>query len=150
MFNQSTLQDTSSSGTKLPMTNGSAMPALTPDSGGQAAIIGKSLVIKGEVTGSESICIDGKVEGSINLPGNRVTIGPNGQVSATITAREIVVQGEVVGNVTAGDRLDVRSEGSLTGDAVAQRISLADGAFFKGKIDIRRSSEELSSAHKTV
>jgi cytoskeletal protein CcmA (bactofilin family) len=150
MLNQSTPHDTSISATQLPMTNGSAMTASTSDSGGQAAIIGKSLVIKGEVTGSESICIEGKVEGSINLPGNRVTIGRNGHVSASITAREIVVQGEVVGNVTAGDRLDVRSEGSLTGDAIAQRISLADGSFFKGKIDIRRPTEELSPARKTV
>jgi cytoskeletal protein CcmA (bactofilin family) len=150
MQNQSNTQDISASGTQLPMTNGSAMPTLISDSGGQAAIIGKSLVIKGEVTGSESICIEGKVEGSINLPGNRVTIGRNGRVSASITAREIVVQGEVVGNVTAGDRLDVRSEGSLTGDASAQRISLADGAFFKGKIDIRRPTEELDPARKTI
>ncbi len=106
----------------------------------QAATIGKSLVVKGELTGSESLYIDGRVEGSINLPGNRVTVGRNGQVSANIIAREVVVQGKVLGNVTASDRLDVRSEGSLTGDVVAQRISVEDGAFFKGKIDIRRPS----------
>lgn len=106
--------------------------------GEQSATIGKSLVVKGELSGSESLYIDGKVEGSISLPGNRVTIGRNGNVSASIVAREVVVQGKLLGNVTASDRLEVRSEGSLTGDVVAQRISVEDGAFFKGKIDIRR------------
>src|SRR5512141_3344350 len=87
------------------------------------ATIGKSLVIKGEVTGSESLYIDGRVEGSINLPGNRVTVGRNGVVNANITAREVVVTGKVRGNMTASDRVDIRNEGSLTGDVVAQRIS---------------------------
>jgi cytoskeletal protein CcmA (bactofilin family) len=88
----------------------------------EQATIGKSLVIKGEVTGSESLYIDGKVEGSIQLPGNRVTIGRNGQVSANINAREVVVLGKVRGNLNASDRVDIRNEGSLTGDVVAQRI----------------------------
>ncbi len=108
----------------------------------EQATIGKSLVIKGEVTGSESLFIDGRVEGSINLPGNRVTVGRNGVVSANITAREIVVQGKVRGNMVASDRVDIRNEGSLTGDVVAQRISIEDGAFFKGGIDIRKSGKE--------
>ena len=102
------------------------------------ATIGKSLVIKGEVTGSESLYIDGRVEGSINLAGNRVTIGRNGVVAANINAREIVVLGKVRGNLTASDRVDIRSDGSLTGDVVAARISIEDGAFFKGGIDIRK------------
>ena len=112
------------------------------------ASIGKSLVIKGEVTGSESLYIDGRVEGSINLSGNRVTIGRNGVVSANINAREIVVLGKVRGNLTASDRVDIRSDGSLTGDVVAARISIEDGAFFKGGIDIRKAGskpEEVSS-----
>src|ERR1700677_1229165 len=91
------------------------------------ATIGKSLVVKGEVTGSESLYIDGKVEGAINLPGNRVTVGRNGQVSATVSAREVVVLGKVRGNINASDRVDIRSEGSLTGDVIAQRISIEDG-----------------------
>ena len=115
----------------------------TSDTEGQGAAIGKSLVIKGEVTGSESLYIDGKIEGSINLLGNRVTIGRNGQVAATVTAREIVVHGKVVGNVNASDLLHVRSEGSLTGDVTSTRINLEDGAFFKGKIDIRRSGQPV-------
>jgi len=106
------------------------------------ATIGKSLVIKGEVTGSESLYIDGRVEGSINLAGNRVTIGRNGVVAANINAREIVVLGKVRGNLTASDRVDIRSDGSLTGDVVAARISIEDGAFFKGGIDIRKGGQQ--------
>ena len=119
-------------------------PAARPVTGGaqaaagEQASIGKSLVIKGEVSGSESLYIDGKIEGTINLAGNRVTVGRNGQVSANITAREIVVLGKVRGNMVASDRVDIRSEGSLTGDVAAQRISIEDGAFFKGGIDIRK------------
>jgi cytoskeletal protein CcmA (bactofilin family) len=106
------------------------------------ATIGKSLVIKGEVSGSESLYIDGRVEGSISLPGNRVTVGRNGTVAANITAREIVVLGKVRGNLNASDRVDIRNEGSLTGDVVAQRISIEDGAFFKGGIDIRKPGQK--------
>jgi cytoskeletal protein CcmA (bactofilin family) len=113
-----------------------------PGAAADQATIGKSLVVKGEVSGSESLYIDGKVEGAINLPGNRVTVGRNGQVSANITAREIVVLGKVRGNMTASDRVDIRSEGSLTGDVAAQRISIEDGAFFKGGIDIRKPGNE--------
>ena len=105
---------------------------------GEQATIGKGLFIKGEITGSESLFIDGKVEGSITIPGNRVTIGRNGQVAANISAREIVVLGKVRGNVTATDRVDIRAEGSLSGDVAASRISIEDGAFFKGGIDIRK------------
>jgi cytoskeletal protein CcmA (bactofilin family) len=105
------------------------------------ATIGKSLVIKGEVTGSESLYIDGRVEGSINLSGNRVTVGRNGVVSANVNAREIVVLGKVRGNLTASDRVDIRSDGSLTGDVVAARISIEDGAYFKGGIDIRKGGQ---------
>src|SRR5512141_3279390 len=111
----------------------------------EQATIGKSLVIKGEVTGSESLYIDGRVEGSINLSGNRVTVGRNGVVSANIAAREIVVLGKVRGNLTATDRVDIRNEGSLTGDVVAQRISIEDGAFFKGGIDIRKPGQKVES-----
>ncbi len=109
-----------------------------PVSAGEQATIGKGLFVKGEINGSESLFIDGKVEGSITLPGNRVTVGRNGQVAASITAREIVILGKVRGNIIASDRVDIRAEGALTGDVTASRISIEDGAFFKGGIDIRR------------
>jgi cytoskeletal protein CcmA (bactofilin family) len=112
-----------------------------PASTGEQATIGKSLMIKGEVTGSESIFIDGRIEGTITLPGNRVTVGRNGQVAANISAREIVVLGKVRGNCQAADRIDIRAEGSLTGDVTAARISIEDGAFFKGGIDIRKPGD---------
>lgn len=103
------------------------------------ATVGKGLFVKGEITGSESLFIDGKVEGSINLPGNRITVGRNGQVAASIAAREIVVLGKVRGNITASDRVDIRAEGALTGDVTATRISIEDGAFFKGGIELRKT-----------
>jgi cytoskeletal protein CcmA (bactofilin family) len=123
-----------------------ARPVTTTTS--DQATIGKSLVIKGEVTGSESLYIDGRVEGSINLSGNRVTIGRNGVVAANISAREIVVLGKVRGNLTASDRVDIRSDGSLTGDVVAARISIEDGAFFKGGIDIRKAGTAGATTSK--
>jgi cytoskeletal protein CcmA (bactofilin family) len=131
-----------------PATRSNAPAATAQPASSDQATIGKSLIIKGEVTGSESLYIDGKVEGSINLPGNRVTVGRNGQVTANISAREIVVLGKVRGNVNASDRVDIRSEGSLSGDVVAQRISIEDGAFFKGGIDIRKPGSEKSSDSK--
>jgi len=117
---------------------------------GEQATIGKSLFVKGEVSGSESLYIDGKIEGAINLPGNRVTVGRNGQVAASISAREVVVLGKVKGNVQASDRVDIRSEGSLTGDVTAARISIEDGAFFKGGIDIRKTGEAKPGTSATV
>jgi cytoskeletal protein CcmA (bactofilin family) len=139
-----------------PQTTAHEPPARTPTAAAQTvttseqATIGKSLVVKGEVTGSESLYIDGKVEGAINLPGNRVTVGRNGQVAANITAREIVVLGKVRGNMTASDRVDIRSEGSLTGDVTAQRISIEDGAFFKGGIDIRKPGNNEGKGANSV
>ena len=125
--------------TSTPSEPAAARPLSTTTA--EQATIGKSLVIKGEVTGSESLYIDGRVEGSINLSGNRVTVGRNGVVAANINAREIVVLGKVRGNLTASDRVDIRSDGSLTGDVIAARISIEDGAFFKGGIDIRKGGQ---------
>jgi cytoskeletal protein CcmA (bactofilin family) len=105
----------------------------------EQATIGKGIYVAGEITGSESLFVDGKIEGSISLPGSRVTVGRDGNINATISAREIVILGKVRGNVSATDRVEIRAEGSLTGDVTAARISIEDGAFFKGGIDIRRS-----------
>jgi cytoskeletal protein CcmA (bactofilin family) len=105
------------------------------------ATIGKSLQIKGEVIGSESLYFDGNIEGTINLPGSRVTVSRDALVAANITAREVVVLGKVSGNFYASDRVDIRSEGSLTGDVTARRITIGEGAFFKGGIDIRKADQ---------
>ncbi len=113
-------------------------PASRTTAASEQASIGKGLSFKGEITGNESLFIDGKVEGSISLPGNRVTVGRNGVVTASVVAREIVVLGKIRGNVSASDRVDIRAEGSLTGDVAAARISIEDGAFFKGGIDIKK------------
>lgn len=109
------------------------------------ATIGRSLQIKGEVIGSESLYVDGKVEGAITLPRSRVTISRDAQVSANITAREVVVFGKVSGNITASDRVDIRNEGSVTGDVTAQRIIIGDGAFFTGGMDIGKPDRQNDS-----
>jgi cytoskeletal protein CcmA (bactofilin family) len=105
----------------------------------EQATIGRSLVIKGEVTGGESLYIDGRIEGSISVTDHRVTIGRNGSVTANISAREVVIMGKVKGNIQCADRLDIRGEGSLTGDVITQRISVEDGAVLKGSVQVRAS-----------
>lgn len=119
-------------------------PVKTVGAPTEQATIGRSLVIKGEISGSESLYVDGKIEGTINLNDNRVTIGRNGSVTANISAREVVIMGKVQGNVTCSDRLDIRSEGSLTGDVVTQRISVEDGAILKGSIEVKAADQKNS------
>ena len=113
------------------------------------ANIGRTLVIKGEVTGAESLFIDGRVEGTINFPDNRVTVGRNGNVAANITAKEVVIMGKVQGNVEASDRLDIRSEGLLSGDVITHRISVEEGAILKGGVEVRspEKKEQKNQAH---
>jgi len=106
------------------------------------ANIGRTLVIKGEVTGAESLFIDGRVEGTISFPDNRVTIGRNGNVAANITAKEVVIMGKVQGNVEASDRLDIRSEGVLSGDVITHRISVEEGAILKGGVEVRNPEKK--------
>ena len=103
----------------------------------EQATIGKTLVIKGEVSGSEALFIDGRIEGSVSFPDSRVTIGRNGSVAASVHAKELVIMGKVEGNVECSDRLDIRAEGSLTGDVITQRISVEEGAIMKGGIEVR-------------
>jgi cytoskeletal protein CcmA (bactofilin family) len=109
------------------------------------SMIGKSLIIKGEITGTESVHIEGTVEGTILLPDDRVTVGPGGRVSADITAQDIVVQGELTGSCDATDHLYVRRGGSLCGDVVTARISVEDGAYLTATIDIRREATPAPS-----
>jgi cytoskeletal protein CcmA (bactofilin family) len=112
------------------------------------ANIGRSLVIKGDVTGTESLFIDGRVEGTISFPDNRVTIGRNGSVAANIVAQEVVIMGKVQGNVECADRLDVRSEGVLAGDVITHRISIEEGAIIKGGIEVRNPEKKEKEKDK--
>ena len=108
----------------------------------EQATIGRTLVIKGELSGAEALYIDGRVEGKISLPDHRVTIGRNGSAQANITAREVVVMGKVNGNIDCSDRVDIRSEGSVTGDVSTIRISVEDGAVLKGGIQVRSGEQK--------
>ncbi len=110
------------------------------DAGHVGAYIGKSVTIKGELSGSENLVLDGEVEGSIHLDGHSLTIGQNGRVRAQVKAKDIVVQGRVDGNIQAGDRLDLRKSAMITGDILAQRIAVEDGAFLKGKIETTKEA----------
>ena len=106
------------------------------------ATIGRTLVIKGEISGSEALYIDGRIEGKITMPESRVTIGRNGKVDASIQAREVVVMGKVTGNIECSDRVDIRAEGSVSGDISTVRISVEDGAALKGGIQVRSEGKQ--------
>ena len=100
--------------------------------------IGKSVVIKGELNGSEDLTIEGQVEGKIELRQNVLTIGPNGKIKAQVFAKSVVILGEVTGNVTATEKVDIRDNGSVDGDIAAPRVAIAEGAHFRGSIDMQR------------
>src|SRR5437773_5977891 len=100
--------------------------------------IGKSVVIKGELNGSEDLTIEGHVEGTIQLRDNVLTIGPNGRIKAQVFAKAVIVLGEVTGNVTASDKVDIRDNGSVDGDIVSPRVAIAEGAHFRGSVDMQR------------
>ena len=102
------------------------------------AHIGRSVVIKGELSGSEDLYVDGQVEGTIELHGNSLIIGPNGQVRANMNAKGVVVQGKLDGNIRATDRAELKKSAIIVGDIQTQRISIEDGAYFKGKVDIQK------------
>lgn len=110
--------------------------------------IGQSIHIKGELTGNEDLTIEGKVEGKIFLKDHNLTIGANGKITAEIQAKTVMVVGEVVGNITADDKVEVAATGSMRGDIVAPRVVLADGAKFKGSIDMDRKPAGASAAAK--
>jgi len=131
---------------KFPSTQNAYTPVKTVSAPMEQATIGRSLVIKGEVSGAEPLYIDGRIEGSIHFPESRVTIGRNGSVTADVEAKELVIMGAVKGNVQCSDRLDIRSEGSLTGDVVTQRISVEDGAVMKGGVQVRAAEQKKSQS----
>jgi len=112
--------------------------------------IGKSVVIKGELNGSEDLTIEGHVEGTIQLKDNVLTIGPNGKIKASIFAKSVIVLGEVSGNVTASDKVDIRDNGSVDGDLIAPRVAIAEGAHFRGSVDMQRKAGQNTSATQST
>ena len=106
----------------------------------EVAHIGKSVLIKGELSGSEDLYFDGEVEGSIDLGGHALTVGPNGRLRAQVRASEIVVHGKVDGNLTGAERVELKRSAVMVGDIVTKRVMVEDGAFFKGKIEIQREA----------
>jgi cytoskeletal protein CcmA (bactofilin family) len=121
-------------------TNSNATPAARPSSptARNLACLGSSLEIKGKIAGEEDLQIDGKVEGPISLPGQRLTIGRTGRVHSEITAREVIVHGNITGNLLAQERVEIKKDASVIGDITTARISIEDGAQFKGRIEIDR------------
>jgi len=116
---------------------------------GEQAAFSKGIIVRGEITGVDSLYIDGTVEGTIRIPGERVTVGRNGNIiadkttapSPCIVAREIVILGAVCGDIEASDRVEIRAHATLTGDVSTGRVSIEDGAYFRGAIDIRREQK---------
>lgn len=124
----------------------SSRPAASYSERADVGHIGKSVVIRGELTGSEDLYLDGDIEGTIDLRDHKLVIGPNGKIKATITARDLVVHGKVEGNVTGSERVELRKSCSLVGDINTQRIVIEDGAFFKGAIDIKENAPRKTMA----
>ena len=102
--------------------------------------IGKSVVIKGELNGSEDLTIEGQVEGTIQLRDHILTIGANGKIKAQIFAKAVIVLGSVTGNVTASEKVDIRDNGSVDGDIISPRVAIAEGAHFRGSVDMQRKA----------
>jgi cytoskeletal protein CcmA (bactofilin family) len=121
---------------------GKPVPAGDPQRGQEktAVNIGKSVVIKGELNGSEDLTIEGQVEGKIELRQNVLTIGPNGKIKAQVFAKAVIILGEVTGNVTASEKVDIRDNGSVDGDIASPRVAIAEGAHFRGSIDMQKGA----------
>ncbi len=131
-----------------PVTAGAPGPRLDAVHGLERDIvnIGKSVVIKGELNGSEDLTIEGHVEGTIQLRDHVLTIGPNGKIKAQVFAKAVIVLGEVTGNVTASDKVDIRDNGSVDGDIVSPRVAIAEGAHFRGSVDMQRKAVPAAKA----
>ena len=113
-------------------------PSHHPTESRGPAVIGKSVMIKGQIFSREDLTIDGEIDGSVELHEHRLTVGPNGKLQAGVKAREVVVLGTIHGNVEASDKIDIRKDAKLVGDIKTARIVIEDGAYFKGSIDIAR------------
>jgi cytoskeletal protein CcmA (bactofilin family) len=110
----------------------------------ELASIGKSIIINGELSGSEDLTIEGKVEGKIDLKEHVLTVGSNGRIKAQVSAKAIVVFGQVTGNLAATEKVDIKENGSVEGDIVSPRVAIADGSHFRGSIDMLRKDQPIS------
>ncbi len=113
---------------------------------GEGALLGKTIQIQGELTGEEDLTIDGQLRGTIHLANQRLTVGPLGKIQANVTAREVVVYGQLHGNIQVQDRVEIKKSGSVLGDMKLARISIEDGAYFKGNIDIQVKPAAMPAA----
>ncbi|MBZ5607413.1 MAG: polymer-forming cytoskeletal protein [Acidobacteriia bacterium] len=128
------------------MSSAPAPAQYSSESRGGPAVIGKSVMIKGQIFSREDLTIDGEIDGSVELQEHRLTVGPNGKLQAGVKAREVVVLGTIHGNVEATDKIDIRKDAKLVGDIKTVRIVIEDGAFFKGSIDIVRPEAKAAAA----
>jgi cytoskeletal protein CcmA (bactofilin family) len=126
-----------------------SQPESRQQTGRDVVNIGKSVVIKGELNGSEDLTIEGQVEGKIELKDHVLTIGPNGKIKAQVFAKALIVLGEVNGNVTATDKVEIKDGGSVDGDIIAPRVAIADGAHFRGSVDMQRRPAQQQSSQPT-
>ncbi|MEW6320259.1 MAG: polymer-forming cytoskeletal protein [Acidobacteriota bacterium] len=133
------------SGGATPPTPAAAGQASHSTGGSENVNIGKSVVIKGELSGSEDLTIEGHVEGRIELRDNVLTIGPNGKIRAEVFAKAVIVLGEVTGNVTASEKVDIRDNGSVDGDITSPRVAIAEGAHFRGSVDMQRTGAKAAA-----
>jgi len=122
-----------------------ASPTPTESRMDKPANIGQSVQINGELTGQEDLIIDGHIDGKIMLKDHQLVVGPNGRVNAEVQAKSVQVNGEVTGNITADDKVEISSSGSVNGDICAPRVALADGSSFKGSIDMGRKPTSSTS-----
>jgi cytoskeletal protein CcmA (bactofilin family) len=141
MFNEKDVQ---------PRPPAAGAPALPGSTNRTPASLGPGLKIDGELIGHEDLKIEGKIEGAISLGGYRLNVGSTAHIHADITAREVVVAGEVIGNVTAPDRIELKKGGSIVGDLTTARLVIEDGAFFKGAIEIGRSTTRVGAELDTL
>ena len=107
--------------------------------------LGKSVVIKGELSASEDLTLDGHVEGRVTVPAHTLTIGPAANIIAAISAKAVVIMGAVTGNVTAGEKVEIRAKGSVTGDLTSPRLVVAEGAFLRGKVEMSAKGSPTST-----
>lgn len=148
---QSQNEAPSASPAQAPSSQSSYAPNAAPSSRPSAptarnlACLGATIEVKGQISGDEDLQVDGKVTGPVQLGGQKLTVGRTGQLNSEISAREVIVYGKVTGNLRARDRVEIKKDGSVIGDITTARISVEDGAYFKGRIEIDRPKSQSSS-----